>query len=212
MVLVSAGKYLAGSDAHFETHPAFYIDRYEVTVRQYKRVNPFYDEKLYVGGECPDCPAMAVDLENAKRYCLWAGKRLSSEEEWEAAARGPTNNLLPWGNQFMPNHANIAGKEDGFLMAAPVGSFPLGASPYGALDMIGNVWEWVAASPSPPADAEGNKKSTGEKPGILKGGGWNSGGQTADISYRNSVDPALKSPTFGFRCSKPAGDSVVKSR
>lgn len=198
----------AGIAAPAATLQAFYIDRNEVTVEQYKRFDPSYDEKPYTGRrECPTCPVMGIDWESAKRYCLWSGKRLPSEDEWEAAARGPSNRFWPWGNKFLSNHANIMGDADGHALAAPVGSFPLGTSPYGAMDMIGNVWEWV--STASPADAVSGKdeKDSNQTLRIVKGGGWSSGEQAATIAYRNIVDPALKNPAFGFRCSKPLPDA-----
>ena len=199
MVLVSAGGSPDSRKAGAENRPsrAFYIDHLEITVAQYKRFDPSYDEKPYTAGkECPACPAMGIDWAQASRYCLWAGKRLPSERQWETAA-GAAAYRLPWGNDFLPGRANILGDDDGYAQAAPVGSFPLGASPYGALDMIGNVWEWV--EPSGEASKEEKKSRR-----IVKGGGWSSDLKTATIAFRNRVDPELKNPAFGMRCVKPA--------
>lgn len=207
MVLVKPGSHLADASSKASKNQggelrAFYIDRNEVTVAQYKKFDAAYDEKPYTENrECPTCPAMGIDWEHARQYCLWAGKRLPSEAEWEAAARKSPHNSWPWGNEFLPDRANIGGEEDGYLLAAPVGSFPLGASPYGALDMIGNVWEWVAASAEPQPGRERDDSVTLLR--IVKGGSWRNRPQAATISYRNAVDPALKNPTFGFRCGKP---------
>lgn len=175
----------------------FYIDLYEVTVKRFTAFDPKYDEKPYTDNQpCPNCPAMAIDWFSANKYCRWAGKRLPTEGEWEMAARGNTSTPWPWGNQFSPKYANLEGNEDGYLFAAPVGSFPQGASPYGVQDMIGNVWEWVS-------HPVGTETSDPKKiPYVAKGGGWTSSPTTAKIPYRNIVDPALKNPTFGFRCSK----------
>jgi formylglycine-generating enzyme required for sulfatase activity len=128
-----------------KTLPEFLIDQAEITVAQYKQFNPDYDETLYTSGEeCPQCPAMAINWFNAQRYCRWAEKRLPTENEWEAAARGTSENSFPWGDQFSEKSGNIQGDQDGFVSVAPPGSFPKGASPLGVLDMIGNVWEWVS--------------------------------------------------------------------
>ena len=169
--------------------PAFYIDRTEVTVSNYKKFQPRYNEKPFTDGKsCPNCPAMGINWNKAYNYCKWAGKRLPSEAEWEAAARGDSALNWPWGNKFLPKRANLFGKEDGYAGVAPVGSFSRGSSPYGVMDMTGNVWEWVKA------------ESKGLR--IVKGGGWTSYKGQSKISFRNKVGPKLKNPTFGFRCAR----------
>lgn len=183
----------------------FFIDRTEITVAQYQRFNPDYDETLYTSGrECPQCPAMAVDWLYARRYCQWAGKRLPTENEWEAAARGLSETKYPWGNQPMDHFANIHGESDGFAEAAPTGSFPKGASPLGVLDMIGNVWEWVSTTVVLSSLAESQPGLQSNSRPVVKGGGWRSRPDMAAISYRNLVDPQISNPTFGFRCAKSA--------
>jgi formylglycine-generating enzyme required for sulfatase activity len=185
--------------------PEFLIDRAEITVAQYKQFNPDYDETLYTGGEeCPQCPAMAVNWFNAQRYCQWAGKHLPTENEWEAAARGTSEHPFPWGNQALEGFANIWGGQDGFVSVAPPGSFPKGASPFGAVDMIGNVWEWVSTPVMLPSLAESQPGLESNSLYLAKGGGWRSSPEMATISYRNLADPNIKNPTFGFRCSKSA--------
>ena len=206
MILINAGKYLVGkkklsprgtlvkNKAPFTNLAAFYIDRTEITVTQFRKYQPNYDEKPYTGGEdCPDCPAMGINWIQASKYCRWAGKRLPREEEWEAAARGVTNFSYPWGEVFLPHRSNLLGEEDGHLFSAPVGSFQSGSSASGVMDMAGNVWEWVDS-----------KKSTRPQPEtrIVKGGGWTSDEKQARISFRNHVNLKMKNPTFGFRCAK----------
>ena len=177
---------------------AFYMDLMEITVDQYRSFDATYDEKPFTNGEdCPDCPAMGIDWASANRYCHWAGKRLPTEAEWVAAAGGNTGDLWPWGNSYSPERANLSGNEDGSFLAAPVGSHPQGASPYGLLDMTGNVWEWVG---DPSLSTQKGSKQTTLR--IVKGGGWTSDKQSGRISYRNIVDPAMKNPTIGFRCAK----------
>jgi len=178
--------------------PAFYMDQLEITVGQYKVFDGNYDETPFTEGRiCPNCPAMGIDWVSAHRYCLWAGKRLPTEAEWVAAASGESGSLWPWGNRFSPEKANLLGNEDGSFLAAPVGSYPQGASPYGLLDMTGNVWEWVS-TPYMPANEEPNAKTLR----IVKGGGWASDKKSARISFKNVVYPAMKNPTIGFRCAK----------
>ena len=206
MILINAGKYLVGkkklsphgtlvkNKAPFTNLAAFYIDRTEITVTQFRKYRPSYDEKLYTGGkDCPNCPAMGINWIQASKYCRWAGKRLPREEEWEAAARGVTNFSYPWGEVFLPHRSNLLGEEDGHLFSAPVGSFQSGSSASGVMDMAGNVWEWVDS-----------KKSTRPQPEtrIVKGGGWTSDEKQARISFRNHVNLKMKNPTFGFRCAK----------
>lgn len=171
----------------------FYIDLTEISVEQYRRFDPKYDEKRFTDNrDCPQCPAMGIDWYSATKYCQWAQKRLPTEAEWEMAARGGSNQPLPWGDE--PGHANLFGGEDGYPSVAPVASFPSGASPYGVLDMTGNVWEWVS---------ETDTLDTGTLKAV-KGGGWTSDIKDAAISNHNLVPPDMKNPTFGFRCVKPA--------
>ena len=186
-----------------KTLPGFLIDRAEITVAQYKQFNPDYDETLYTSGEeCPQCPAMAINWFNAQRYCHWAGKRLPTENEWEAAARGTSDHPFPWGDQPLEGYGNIQGGQDGFVDAAPTGSFPKGASPLGALDMIGNVWEWVSTPVMLSSLAESQPGLQSNSLYLAKGGGWRSPPEMATISYRNLADPNINNPTFGFRCAK----------
>jgi formylglycine-generating enzyme required for sulfatase activity len=183
--------------------PEFFIDRTEITVFQFKQFQPDYVELIYTDGmECPQCPAMGITWTQAKHYCQWAGKRLPTETEWEAAARGSTENKFPWGNQPMEWSGNLQGGGDGFVNAAPSGSFPHGASPLGALDMIGNVWEWVSTTVvlSPLTESQTDLASNSRY--LVKGGSWRSPPHMATISYRNLVNFNLNNPTFGFRCAK----------
>jgi|SRR5215469_583034 len=131
----------------------FYIDRYPVTNRDYKR---FVDATGYVapvswkGLEYPagsaEVPITGVTCEDAEAYCKWAGKRLPSEEEWEKAARGTDGRLYPWGNEWKPAACRMDSTRspgDSFG-PTPVGSYPDDKSPYGVMDMAGNVEEWVS--------------------------------------------------------------------
>ena len=206
MILIPAGKYLVGKERLSKPETlnkkkssilnlaAFYIDRTEITVNQFLKYQPHYNEKPFTNGkDCPNCPAMGINWIQASKYCLWAGKRRPQEEEWEAAARGVNKFSYPWGKRFLPLHSNLLGKEDGYLFAAPVGSFLSGASISGLVDMAGNVWEWV--------DKKQSSKSR-SKARIVKGGGWTSNKDQARISFQNHVDLKMNNPTFGFRCAK----------
>jgi formylglycine-generating enzyme required for sulfatase activity len=125
---------------------AFLIDKFETTQAEY------FD--CVLAGECeapavdfdpesyPDFPVLRIVQMKAKDYCLWRGKRLCTEAEWEKAARGMDGRRYPWGNE--PATCARAVKSGcGYDDAVPPGSLPAGQSPYGVLDMAGNVWEWV---------------------------------------------------------------------
>jgi len=136
-------------------------------------------------------PAVEVSFYGGRAYWKWAGKRLPAEAEWRQACAGKEGSKYPWGDLFEPNKANIFGDKDGYLRTAPVGSFPEGASPYGALDMGGNVWEWSAS-------AEG-------KPPFLHGGSWVNGNTLTRCANRASTIDShsyIKGNTMGFRCAK----------
>ncbi len=187
----------------FQLIPEFFIDLHEITVEQYKLFNPDYDESVYNKGEpCPQCPVVAVDWLTALEYCKWADKRLPSEMEWEAAARGSTRRQFPWGDQYSSKFANLVGKEDGFLGLAPVGQFPLGVSPFGVMDMTGNLWEWV----NTPATVINNKSEEPSSDSTqffwVKGGSWRSLPKEATISNRIKMESTVQNPSIGFRCVK----------
>jgi formylglycine-generating enzyme required for sulfatase activity len=211
MVLVPTGKYTVGlpprrrkpageGQAERTSLLAFYIDRTEITIEQYRLFDRRYPEQH---PPCPTCPATGINWMQASRYCLWAGKRLPREAEWEAAARGPGMARWPWGNDFLPEKGNTA--EEGARKVLPVGSYPSGASPSGALDMAGNVWEWVR---SPLGGAV--KSESGERLQVLKGGGFLSDARAAEISFRNFAPTAMKHAAFGFRCVKPPPRAVSR--
>jgi formylglycine-generating enzyme required for sulfatase activity len=179
----------------------------------------------YGDAQYKDYPVIYVNWDRANAYCAWAGAtsgmtvRLPTEAEWEKAARGENGGAYPWGND-LPNcsRANFTKYSvyiDNSVMGInalackdntiPVGGLPEGASPYGALDMAGNVWEWVADWYAPySSDAVSNP--TGPATGsykIVRGGGWN-----MDINYlytytRTAYYPSYTEGNIGFRCVWP---------
>ena len=178
----------------------FYIDHTEVTVKQYKKTHPTHDQTYITEKTCLACPAMGIEWVNADKHCRAVGKRLPTEAEWELAAGGSSKKPTYWSNKTKRSFANLVEEKDGFASVAPVGSFPLGSGPFGTLDMIGNVWEWVDTPHSPlPKNLRPKKKGTYR---IAKGGSWTSPLGFATIDYRNVVAGNIKNPTFGFRCVK----------
>jgi formylglycine-generating enzyme required for sulfatase activity len=191
---------------HSVTLDAYWIYKTEVTNAQYR--------KCIQDGDCigdledyPQdyYPAVFISWDRAISYCEWAGGRLPTEAEWEKAARGTDGRIFPWGekrptcdNEF----ANFGECNNGLT---PVGSYPKGESPYGALDMAGNVWEWTADwadenyyNVSPSVNPTG--PSTGDVR-VLRGGSWFDDVWFLRASARWGADPEeFPSNLNGFRC------------
>ena len=189
----------------------YWIDRTEVTKAQYQQCVAARKCRApsCVGTRVDEHPVVCVSWQDAADYCAWAGKRLPTEAEWEKAARGTDGRKYPWGNE-----APDCGRLNFFFRSKPcvestsaVGAFPSGASPYGALDMAGNVSEWVAdwydekyyaqLSYAKPDRAAIRAKR------VVRGGDWNSESQWVRVASRSRGTPETRNyRTGGFRCAQ----------
>jgi formylglycine-generating enzyme required for sulfatase activity len=216
--------------AHRVTLKAFYIDRFEVTEAQYRRflAETRGSHRLCERNEPPSkehtpsretwtetdrgtaqMPVVGVDWFDAFSYCAWAGKRLPSEAEWEKAARGTEEWTYPWGDRFEKGRANSW--EQGRKLRLPVGTFESGASPFGAEDMAGNVWEWVSDWYAPKWYLDSPKEDpAGPASGsfrAVRGGSCLSDLRGVRTTVRDGNDPAGRYSNFGFRCAQTQGRS-----
>lgn len=191
--------------AHSVTLPAFQIDKFEVTFGDYAvymgatgKPPPREFENLRLNH--PRQPVVSVTWQDAKDYCHWAKKRLPTEVEWEKAARGTDKRHYPWGNEPDALNANIRGKGDSFRNTSPGGKFPEGASPYGVMDLSGNVWEWTEDWYQPHPGNEHANDFYGEQFKVIKGGSWDSNLDLARLAVRGKAYPDQKKNYIGFRC------------
>jgi formylglycine-generating enzyme required for sulfatase activity len=216
MMLVLAGEFLYGDDNQRISLPAFYMDKYELTVSRYAsflqasgRMQPEYwnQASLVSAG---DRPVIGVDWYDAYTYCRQYAKRLPTEQEWEKAARGTDGRKYPWGNDEPSDRYANFGKEwdnlnyESELLTA-VGSYEDGKSPFGIYDLAGNVWEWTSTGGI--YDLAGNVwewTSTGGVNHLVKvvrGGSWHDGPSNLRSARPHVVEPSIRTSwTGGFRC------------
>jgi formylglycine-generating enzyme required for sulfatase activity len=265
MIRIPAGTFTMGSNENDDEKPIhqpnvseYYIDKFEVTNRQFKRFcdatgrnrEPYWilwrrcgyppdpgfsGMPNYLTGY-PDCPVVNVSWNDAKAYCDWAGKSLPTEAQWEKAARGADGRTYPWGDSGPDGtRCNFADRRfadryladlkstdqktidfmhrvsdtscsDGYTWTAPVGSYPAGASPYGCMDMAGNVWEWCndrcgkdyyskSANNDPQGPASGDYR-------ICRGGAWRVDARRLHSTYRHPGGLEDRVATLGFRTAR----------
>ena len=225
MMLISAGSFMMGSDAgSLDEQPVhevylddFYMDTYEVTNALYKAcvddgscISPIEirseTHPVYYGNpEFLNYPVIFVDWNMATSYCLWLGKRLPTEAEWEKAARGMDNRPYPWGKEFDLIYANYAKKTGD---TQEVGLYEIGKSPYGIYDMAGNVWEWVADlyqenyyEGSPLSNPLGPQVGDYH---VMRGGSWFNYNEHMRVSNREGYPATYADINIGFRCARDA--------
>jgi formylglycine-generating enzyme required for sulfatase activity len=203
---------------HTVTLDSFWIDRTEVTNAMYALCinagacpvqNDFWSTPMplewYSIAQVADKPITNVTWFDATAYCTWAGGRLPTEAEWEKAARGTDGRIYPWG-EFAPTSERI-----GMTLGEPtepVGSHPLGASPYGVLDMAGNTRQWVADffsetyySDSPALNPQGPPDSPDH---VIRGSVWNSPHYELATYFRDGLEPTATTSQLSFRCAASA--------
>jgi formylglycine-generating enzyme required for sulfatase activity len=199
------------------------MDVYEVTVARYAECvidgycqPPSLGSGYFGTSQYANFPVKYVTWYDANAYCAWRGARLPTEAEWEKAARGADGFIYPWGMTFDPKRLNFCDKscvaqwkdlgyDDSYARTSPVGIFAAGASPYGVLDMAGNVWEWVNdfydfrgyyryPTANPPGVESGRTR-------VLRGGSWIDTADRVRATARSSQMPDARNDVSGFRCA-----------
>ena len=230
MVYVPEGNFSMGGTLTDDEKPvhtvyldAYWIDRTEVTNAMYAQceqagactppiVSSSHTRDSYYGNpQYANYPVVRVDWGQAQAYCEWAGARLPTEAEWEKAASKGDGYLYPWGNSLPSDfllNSNFKVND-----TTAVGSYPPGASPYGALDMAGNVEEWVADwysatyyASSPSSNPQG--PATGIYR-VVRGGAWDSEDIIVRSSFREFGNPKVAIDQQGFRCARPGDTSIA---
>ena len=233
MVFVAGGSFTlsergkGGAGSHSVTLDSYWIDQTEVTNEKYSLCvedgvcqapttcawgDPTYGDESY-----KDHPVICVTREMASTYCDWASGRLPTEAEWDYAARGPGRTIYPWGDEFDSERLNFCDAScphtdarfhdhnDGYAKTSPVGNYPNGASWCNAMDMAGNVWEWVSDwyGPYPMEDQVNPAGPDLGSEGLIRGGSWYDNPEFNRSDHRHPYDPRDHIHLIGFRCVVP---------
>lgn len=215
---MGSDKYVDEGPSHKVYVNAFYIDAYEVTNAQYKTcmnegICPLIGlPSRFTDPKYANHPVIFVDWWTADLYCKWRQARLPTEAEWEKAAswdeKTQTKYTYPWGNKIDCSYANFSPLDSEYCVddTSPVGSYPLGRSPYGMFDMAGNVEEWTSSLYLPyPYDARDGREDPfdlGNR--VLRGGNNYSSSNEVSSTYRSFFRNNLGFEGIGFRCAKDA--------
>ncbi|MCA9925665.1 MAG: SUMF1/EgtB/PvdO family nonheme iron enzyme, partial [Anaerolineales bacterium] len=197
MIRIPAGEFLYGENKEKSYLDEFWIAKTPVTNAEYARfvAGTKHEPPQHWGGSQPPAdianhPVVYVSWHDAKAFAKWAGAKLPTEQQWEKAARGVDGRNYPWGNEWRKNHCNTS--ETGINATTPVGQFsPQGDSPYGCVDMSGNVWEWTES-----------KREEGSDRRVLRGGSWNNDPADVRCANRGSNAPDDRLGNIGFRLAR----------
>ena len=216
MILIPAGDFIMGGTANRDEKPQrlVYLDSYmmgrtPVTVREFKAfcIQTGFDFSIVEmpsWGWMDDHPIVNVNWYEARAFCKWAGGDLPTEAQWEKAARGTDGREYPWGDDFDPEFLQCSTAQSGVSNSTErVGNFSSGASPYGCLDMAGNVREWCLDRYSERYSARAKRNSTGPRSGpdrIMRGGSWDlTRSELFRCANRFNNFPEYCQDTDGFR-------------
>ncbi len=212
MVLIAGGPFRFGANKEMAQLPDFYMDRFEVSNEAYGRFCSATHRGLPEGFDAGHAgfPVVHVTMADARAFAAWAHKRIPTAQEWEKAARGADGRAYPWGEDADAKRANVLPKGGVARGLVAVDSYPDGSSPYGVLQMCGNVWELVDEPVRPDRRViAGFEKLLKRK--LRADEGWASirGGafdrELAVASDRASIVASFESADIGFRCVRDAG-------
>jgi sulfatase modifying factor 1 len=220
MIMIPSGEFVMGRNSagpsdwqpeHNVKISSFYLDKYEVTNKQYydfckvtgNALPQFWGfDEFKSGLDYPDYPVVGITYFDAEKYARWCGKRLPTEAEWEYAAQGGlAGRNFPFADQPDSTKANYSRKYKGLLK---IGSFK--PNEYGIFDIAGNAWEWTSDNygssyyaASPYQDPKGPDYGRFK---VIRGGSWHSGPMCIQTFYRNGLSPSWVDFAVGFRCAK----------